>query len=478
MIRASTNLPARAASTLTAFTRAASGHDPAARLAHSSWRARLPALSLLLVAACAGPAAPGAERALSIWQEMEAAEARAPAPQSPLLPVGGVRTDLQAVGPAEALALAVERSPEVALEDVEAQLREAQVGVAKQLENPEVRITNIRPTPIQDNANLDVALRVPVPRPWTQRARVHEARLAAQAARSEVGESARRLRARVYDLFARLALARGEQALAERAIELRARRRVIVQSRVDKAVATRLDLQLEEVAVQESSAELRRLQDRAAAIEDELRRLCGPGELRFVADPGELARPIDVADRRALVELALRQRPTLAGASTRVAEAETRATIARGSAIPWFRWAQVGYAFPNAAAASWGVGFTVEVPLLSWRLGQVKSANAEVRMRRLAEEAAVAGIVHEVDEARGRALRSAERARALESGLVHDLDEALSLATQASDAGALDPLKVLDVELRRLDAQRRLLEAHYEHRQAVIDLEAAVGATR
>ena len=146
----------------------------------------------------------------------------------------------------------------------------------------------------------------------------------------------------------------------------------------------------------------------------------------------------------------------------------------RRVSIAWKR--STSDSVPGAGAASWGVGMILEVPLLSLRRGDVRRADAELRMRRVEEEIAVATIVHEVDEARARALRSGELARRLETGLVRELDSAVALARQASDAGALDPLKVIDLELDQLKAERRLLEARYAHREAVIDLEAAIGA--
>lgn len=434
----------------------------------------------LSTSACAPQVTPGPARALAIWQEMEAAELAAATPDT-LLPVGAQATVAavgRMLGPADVLALARDRSPEIALADAEAQVQEAAIGVARQLENPELRITNIRRDRLEGE-RLDVALRVPIPRPWSQRARVQGARQAALAARAEVDEAARRLRARVYHLFARLAFLRGDQALAELDLQLRARRRVILKSRVDKAVATRLDLQLEDVDYHESVAAVEELGHQIAAIEDELRSLCAAGpRVRFAADPSELAEGVDVGDRRVLVELALGRRPVVEGAAARVGEAQSRAAAARGEVWPWLKWAQVGHAFPGAGAASWGVGVILEVPLLSLHRGDTRRADAEVRLREVEEAVAVAGIVREVDEARARALRSGEFARRLESGLVRELRGAVELAQRTSDAGALDPLRVIDLELDALRAQRRLLEAQYARRRAVIDLEAAVGMWR
>ena len=61
---------------------------------------------------------------------------------------------------------------------------------------------------------------------------------------------------------------------------------------------------------------------------------------------------------------------------------------------------------------------------------------------------------------------------------VAELDAAVQLATRASDGGALDPLRLVELEIERVEARRRHLAALLEHREAVIDLEAAIRPAR
>lgn len=419
-------------------------------------------------------AAPGAGRALAIWQELDRAEAgRARAAASEPAAAGGELT----LGPDQAYALAAAASLEVAIEDAEAEVDEAGILAARQLENPEVRLTNFRPGGLEGGrAALDLAVRVPIPRPWNLHAGARAARLTAAASRTDVDEARRRLRARVHTLFARLAQLRGDQALVEQIVRLQAKRRTIVKSRVDKALATLLDLQLVDVAHQQRTAEIVRIVDKIAAIEGDLRRLCAAGpQVRFRSDAAALARVEAPRDRVALTEQALANRPDVRAAAHRVGGAEAGAYVARGSAVPWFGWAQIGHELPGRTGA-WGFGVTIDVPLLSWKRGQIRRADAQVRLRKLEEQAAIRGVIHEIDEALERVRSTAAYARRIEAGLVAELDAAVQIATRASDGGALDPLKLVELEIERVEARRRHLAALLEHREAVIELEAALAA--
>lgn len=435
---------------------------------------RVSLVAFALAGGCFRESSPGEARALAVWHELdrvEASRARAAA-------TGSSSSGEMVLGAEQAFALAAAASLDVAIEGAEADVDAAGVMAARQLENPELRLTNFRPGGLEGGrSNVDIAVRVPIPRPWNLHANARAARLAADASRTEVDEALRRLRARVLKLFARLAQLRGDQALVEQVVKLQAKRRTIVKSRVDRALATLLDLQLVDVSHQQRAAEIARIIDRVAAIEGELRRLCAAGpQVRFQIDVDALSRIEAPRDRIAATEQALTRRPDVRAAASRVGGAEAGAYVARGSAWPWFSWAQLGHTLPGSLGA-WGFGVTLEVPLLSWKRGQIKRADAQVRLRRLEEQAAVRDVVHEIDEALERVATTAAYARRIEAGLVAELDAAVQLAARASDGGALDPLRVVEVEIERVEARRRHLAALLEHREAVIDLEAAM-ATR
>lgn len=423
-----------------------------------------------LTGGCFRESSPAAARTIAVWRELDRAEAER-----------ATQTIRDADGPLvdvdRAFALAAAASLDVAIAHAEADVDEAAVLAARQLENPELRLTDVRPGAVGSGRSVaDVAVRVPIPRPWSVQANARAAQRTADAARTDVDEALRRLRARVHRLFARLAHLRGDQALVEQIVRLHAKRRAIVKSRVDRAMATLLDLQLVDITHQQRAAEIVRIVDRIAALEGDLRRLCAAGpEIRFRADVAALTRLAPARPRVAATEAALTYRPDVRAAAHRVGGAEAGAHAARGDAVPWFGWAQVGHPAPGAAGV-WGFGVTLEIPLLTWNRGKIKRADALVRLRKLEEQAAIRTVVHDVDEASDRVAATAAYAKHLQDGLLAELDAAVQLAARASDGGALDPLRHVELEIERVEAQRRHLAALLEHREAVIDLEAAIAA--
>lgn len=426
----------------------------------------------LLLAGCFRPHATGSTRALSTWHEVQAG-ANAPAPASP-----GEPARPEGLTAEQAYALALARSPALAIEEARAEVAEAQIGAAKQLENPELRLTNFRlEEAILGTPQMNVGLRIPIPRPGSIKAKAQGAVHAAVGARALSDAAQRRLKADVYRLFARMAAVEVQMSLETDAENLRAQRVELVRARVDKAAATRLDLALADVAVAEAAGEGERLRGERQQIEDELRRLTGAGpSVRFFADANELRLVDPGAEPDALVERAIADRPELRAAQARVVQAEATEYVERNQAWPWIKWAQVSYlAGPGASPRTWAFSVNLDLPVFSWNRGKTRVAQALVRQRQAEERAEVAAVAHDVREAFARVERTAARVRALDEGLLAKLEVAAKEAEAALSAGTLDPLKAADLEARQIAARRQRLAALLEHREALIELEAAVG---
>lgn len=431
--------------------------------------------STLLLSGCFRPHAAGPGRSMSTWREVQAPPASGSASTStgasPTAQPGALTAE-------QAYQLALARSPSLAIQEAIADVAEAQIGAAKQLENPELRLQNFRlEEAILGTPALNVALRVPVPRPGSINAKAEGARQAADGAKAVVEAARQRLRADIYKLFARMAALRAQMALETDAGKVRAQRVELVRARVDKAAATRFDLALADVAVAEATDEGERLLGELSLVEDELRRLTGAGlDVTFHADASEL-QLVDVGgDVDAMIEQAFAARPELRAAQAKIAQAEAVAYNERNQAWPWLKWAQVGYlAGPGASPRSWAFGINIDVPVFSWNRGKTKVAQALVRQRQAEERAQVIAVAHDVAEAVARVERTAARVRALDEGLIAKLDVAAREAEAALAAGTLDPLKAADLEGRQISARRQRLAALLEHRVALIELEAAIG---
>lgn len=453
-------------------------NDAGIRRARRRRRALLGLALALPIAGCYRPPAQGSARALAVWHELERSAAQGPG--------GSAATDPAAIeGPRDAaldaeraLALALERSPSVAADDAQADVADARIAAARQIRNPELRLTDARLDDLlAGRPTLDTALRVPVPRPGSRDAKIRGAEQGASAARAQGAEARRLLRVRIFALYARLAHLHADLDEVTRLAELAGQRRELIASRVDRAVATRLDLALAEVAAGEAQAELARVREQIAATEDEVRRLVlGGPEIALRVDPRELELRDLALDRGALIERALSERGALQGAQGKIGEATAAAYLARNAVWPWPTWMQAGYQVsPGSSSGAFAFGMAIDLPIFSWNRGEIRAADALVRQRELEERALVATIATEVDAAIARAGRTHERVVELDRSVLEPLDRAAEEAQRALEAGALDPLKMLEIEAHRGEARRQRLSALLDHRRAILELEAAVG---
>ncbi|MEZ4448770.1 MAG: TolC family protein [Nannocystaceae bacterium] len=431
-------------------------------------------LGIALAPGCLHEPAYAPERALAVWRSQAAAVEVDPgtSPDAPTPAVG------DPLGPAEVYALAEGRSPELAAIAAREAVANAEIRASRAVDDPQLRLTNVR---LDDAVNgppeLSLGVRVPIPRPWALQARVDAAEQAAVAQARWTDETRFALRAEVDRLFARLDHRRADLEQALRSLAIRRSEADHLGARVERAVATRLDAAMAEVRVAEVDDEVHRLRGEITGLERALARLAGvaPGRLRI--DPRALeAAPLDL-DPEGLTELALRSRPELQGAQARSFQGAAEVRALRGEAWPWLDWTQLAVRTGGASGqSSLGFGVAVGLPIFGRTQARVRVARARQRQRELEEAASIAAVVDEVAAAIEAARTTASRVRALEEGLLPRVEVALREAEAALAAGALDPLEADAALAREVAARRVHLAALLDHREAVIDLEVAVGA--
>ena len=413
------------------------------------------------------------QRTVTTWREMQqptraaasTSPAEAPAPGQPL-------------SADQAYQLALASSPELAAAEARAEVAEAGIQSARQLDNPQLRLTNFNVDDVVNSKpGMNIGLRVPIPRPGTIHAKVEGARLAAEGQRGLAEDAKRQLRARIFKLYARMAMLRADLEQHLRAGALRGGQRDLLGARASQSVATDLDVALAEVAHVQALDGAARIEGEMTRLAAELQRFLGAAEPPVMqADPAELKlRDLDL-DRDALTERAMSTRPGLRLAQTLVGQAQAEVYLARSEAYPWFDWAQVQYrASPTSTAASWGFGVAMTLPVLSLNRGEIKASRALVRQREFEERAQIAAVASEVGEAIGRVEQTARRVKDLETRLLPQIETATRAAEAALAAGALDPVTANTVATRMVEARRTHLAALLEHREAIIDLETAIG---
>ncbi len=374
--------------------------------------------------------------------------------------------------------LALANSAEVSALQAESEAIAAEAGVAKQLENPQLRFTNFDVNDaLAQRGSMNIGLRVPIPRPGSRRAGAESAKQLAQSTQSEAEDEKRLLRAQVYKLYARLAMLSADLEHTARAVELLGQRRDQIAARAEQAVAMKLDVAMADVQHAEAQADHAEVRDQITQVERELTRLAGiPAGVRFAAGSEQLQLVDQELDRDRLTDQAMAARPALRGAHANRVAAEADVYLARGRAYPWFDWAQLQYRVSrDASPSAFGFGIALTLPIFSWNRGEVRAMRAVVHQRDVEERSIIASVAAEVDLAVGEVERTAKRAHQLEHELLPQAEAAAREAEAALASGAIDPVVASEIDEKVVDARRLHLEALLEHREAVIDLEMAVG---
>ena len=374
--------------------------------------------------------------------------------------------------------LALANSAEVSALQAESEAIAAEAGVAKQLDNPQLRFTNFDVNDaLAQKGSINIGLRVPIPRPGSRRAGADAANHLAQATQSEAEDEKRLLRAQVYKLYARLAMLTADLEQTARAVELLTKRRDELAARAEQRVAMKLDVAMVDVERAEAEADHAEVRDQITQVERELTRIAGirPG-VRFAAGPSHLELVDEELDREQLTDRAMAARPELRGAHANRVAAEADVYLAKGRAYPWFDWAQLQYrASRDASPSAFGFGIALTLPIFSWNRGEVRAMRAVVHQRDVEERSIIASVAAEVDLAAGEVERTAKRAHQLEHELLPQAEAASREADEALASGVIDPLDASEIHEKVVDVRRLHLEALLEHREAVIDLEMAVG---
>lgn len=187
-------------------------------------------------------------------------------------------------------------------------------------------------------------------------------------------------------------------------------------------------------------------------------------------------RPVRVDALAALLPAAMRARPDVAAASTRVTQGATNRRLAAASLVPipqltYVR--QFSGGFDNGHAYAFGVGF--EIPLLNQYGGQRERATASAAAAGYASERLTAQVARDVTSA----LATVQAQRALveryEAGLIAKVAQNVAALRYAYTRGAVSLLEVLDALRAQQDVLTDYSVAIHDYWIGVFALRAAVG---
>lgn len=383
---------------------------------------------------------------------------------------GALGAQARAVTLPAALAAALRANPDVRTARLREDSAQGERAIARAVPNPTVGVVPNVPT--------QYSLTEPIDLTPARLFRTRAARLGASAVDADLADARRQIAYNVRQSFYDALLA---QALRDVAAEQRdAVRRVLAADSVrlrDGDVPAR-NVARSELEFARSDAAYARAVAGAHAGRLALQQLMGAGAPDTgLAVAGVLRyRPVAV-DTGALRAVALRERPDLRGARTRVQQSRALLGTARANLVPVPQLSLVGQQhqrFENGRFYMLGVGAVLPFPYLF--AGERRRAEAGVRAAQVAQDRArvqvetdVATSLDQYQVARGLAER-------YEGGLLAKARQAVAGAQYAYRAGAISQLELLDA--LRTDAETRAdyYNSVHDYWVAVFALERAAGA--
>jgi outer membrane protein TolC len=352
----------------------------------------------------------------------------------------------------------------------------AEIDAEGQLTNPEVRFGRTFDGTVGQSDRLVVALRVRPDQPWERHGKVASARaeLAAEQALSKVLHRDAVLEIRKH--YATLAFGEATRDVITKQLALLVERQRVIDAQVARGAATQLEALLAGEDLLDLEATRATLDVELTTARKELSDLVGipPGQTwRPVWDLAKLREVTTTFDRAAIANRALAARPELAEADHRIRAADALAYAERAKRYPWFDYFQVERSVKDAV--DWAVSVSVTLPVFSLNGGEVAAADARTHAAAAGKRRIATHTLSEVDDAIALAEITGKRARDLAARL-EPLQKALTeLLADPGSSLAMDPVKLLLLQGRHVRAERAVLEAAYEHRLALIQLEVLTG---
>ncbi len=402
-------------------------------------RAAALALVTLPLAACYQPTHTSVAGLTSGMWSKEAAE---------LQPLSSNRLTL-----ADAITRAKAQSADIVARKAELQARKAEVDASAAIDNPEVRVGQMRLDQLtHDSAEVEVKVRVKPPRPIENDARKAEAQAAVRAAEADLSESERETAAATRLAYYEAASLGRSIAATKAVVEVLTKRAAVTEQNASASRATGLDLALAGVDKASMDAELASLageRKRALGRLSDATGLSLPDDVELDAVDFDAFASLKLPDDGKLVELALRAAPEL---ELRAAEIDGAAALAdqeRASQLPWFSFLELGYQFSDKTIDPEGFTFGagVVLPIFDTRAAAIDAAEANktALTRRLESDAKT--IRAAVRDAL-RELKAAQQALGSERAAVREASKkAVAEAQRSVAASTLDELSALKIEL-------------------------------
>ena len=348
---------------------------------------------------------------------------------------------------------------------------------ARQLPNPDIEVIAgpVRPRSIggPDGHALAINLGQPLDLGGVREVRARVADLGSDGAEAAVRTLRRSLYARVRVQFYQVLQRQEQLRIAEEELLALQQIRERVNLRVQLGEAPRLDL----IRADTEVLNARRNRDSSVVRVDQARgalaSLIGlpPGETLRVQ--GALPALAVVPSLPAIRDQALRSSPELGQLEAEQRRAQARLELEQALRKPQVRMLLGHDVEPDQTR--WRLGLSVPLPLFNQRQGQILEARAEAALADAQFESRRQQLLGELDFAIAGYSIARQQGDAFESGLIRQAEQAVRVAEAAYRFGERGIIEYLDAQRTLRSVRQEYINALYEARYALIEVERLVG---
>lgn len=383
----------------------------------------------------------------------------------------------QAVSLNEAMAMAFENSPVLALRRAAVSMQEAELGHASRWvpSNPELELS-ARDNPDQADQSLNYGVRVSQEVWMGNRGDLGQSRaqsnLTSQQQELEYLKVA--TKARVRAAYFKILLAQKELETATRAVELMRRTKELVEVSVKRGKQTRIELNTAVIGLARANNQKAEAAQKLRQSKIDLTEVLGVSPSDAVGVTGELNVSLDnLPPTNRLIEMARRQRSDLKAAAARIAADESGLELAKSLTIPNLK--VFGFYEREERSNLFGAGVSMPLTVFHDYSGEKREASAQLKISELEAEALRLATERQVVSAVAQYESAARRLRQMNESILERSEETLQLMQKALQAGKVDASDVLAAQDNLLSVRQEYVQVQNDYINAVQALEVSTG---
>ena len=351
-------------------------------------------------------------------------------------------------------------------------IREAQIRIAKQYQNPDVAFEASRDTPHEV-----LTFNIPVEIGGKRGRRIELAQAEAAQADLDVRVEMRVLRRNLRQSFYGLLAADERVRLAGEIVTLVERLRQVTQARFEEGAAPRLDVLAADLGLARATADLDLARSSRAAAQADLNAVLDQPAGQALAVTGNLGDAAAVPDVAGATSLAVASNTDLLAAEQEAAVEERRVSLLKAERVPTPTFS-VGGVFdaPGEFQAGLAGGVSLAIPLFNRNGGEIAAAHATLFQIQARRDAIRRTVENAVFAAVARIQALGRQSDTYRKTVVPAATELAALAEESYALGRNSVLALIEAQRASRDVRREHLQTLVDFQSAIADLEEVIGA--